>query len=82
MVRRMTVQVVSKSAFKARALEYFRQVQRTGTELVVSDNGRPVLKVVPYTADPAQALRELRGSVRRYADPLEPVGIEDWASLR
>jgi prevent-host-death family protein len=76
------VQVVSKSAFKARALEYFRQVQRTGAPLVVSDNGKPVLKVVPYSADPAEALKELRGSVRRYADPLKPVSVEDWESLR
>jgi prevent-host-death family protein len=64
---------VSKAAFKARALEYFRQVQRTGEELVISDNGTPVLKIVPYASDPAAALEALRGSVRRYDDPTEPV---------
>ena len=74
--------VVSKSAFKARALEYFRQVQRTGRELIISDNGMPVLKIVPYSRDPAEALKALRGSVRRYDDPTEPVGLEDWESLR
>jgi prevent-host-death family protein len=65
----MAEQVVSKSAFKARALEYFRQVERTGRELIISDNGRPVLKIVKYTHDPAKALEDLRGSVRRYDDP-------------
>jgi prevent-host-death family protein len=74
--------VISKSAFKARALEYFRQVQRTGRELIISDNGRPVLKVVPYASDPAEALKALRGSVRRFDAPTEPVGLEDWESLR
>ena len=73
--------VVSKSAFKARALEYFRQVQRTGKELIITDNGTPVLRLVPYTRDPAEALGALRGSVRRYDDPAEPVGLEDWETL-
>ena len=74
--------LVSKSAFKARALEFFREVERTGREVVVADNGRPVLKVVPYSRDPAEALKALRGSVLRYDDPTEPVGVEDWESLR
>lgn len=74
--------VVSKSSFKAKALEYFREVESTGKELVITDHGKPVLKVVPYSHDPAEALRALRGSVIRYTDPLEPVGLEDWESLR
>jgi prevent-host-death family protein len=74
--------LVSKSSFKAKALEYFREVESTGKELVITDHGKPVLKVVPYSHDPAEALRALRGSVIRYTDPLEPVGLEDWESLR
>jgi prevent-host-death family protein len=74
--------LVSKSAFKARALEFFREVERTGREIVVTDHGRPVLKVVPYSRDPAEALAALRGSVLRYDDPTEPVGVGDWKSLR
>ena len=73
---------VSKSSFKAKALEYFREVESTGKELVITDHGKPVLKIVPYSHDPAEALRSLRGSVIRYVDPLEPVGLEDWESLR
>jgi len=74
--------VVSKSRFKARALEYFRQVERTGKELIVTDDGTPVVKIVPYKHDPAEALKLLRGSVRRYVDPTEPVAVEDWEALR
>ena len=74
--------VVSKSSFKAKALEYFREVESTGKELVITDHGKPVLKIVPYSHDPAEALRTLRGSVIRYVDPLEPVGLEDLESLR
>lgn len=75
-------QFISKSTFKAKALEYFREVESTGKALVITDHGKPVLKVVPYAHDPAEALRSLRGSVIRYVDPLEPVGEEDWEALR
>lgn len=74
--------MISKSRFKARALEYFRQVERTGKELVITDDGTPVVKVVRYRHDPAEALKLLRGSVRRYVDPTGPVAVEDWESLR
>jgi prevent-host-death family protein len=73
---------ISKSRFKARALEYLRQVERTGKELIITDHGKPVLRVTPYAPDPAGALAALRGSVIRYDDPTEPVGLEDWESLR
>jgi prevent-host-death family protein len=73
---------VSKSIFKAKALELFRQVESTGKDLVITDHGKPVLKVIPYRHDPAEALKSLRGTVLRYDDPLEPVGLEDWESLR
>jgi prevent-host-death family protein len=75
--------LISKSSFKAKALEYFREVESTGTELVITDHGKPVLKIIPYSSpDPADALQALRGSVIRYTDPLEPVGLEDWEALR
>jgi len=54
---------VSKSQFKAHALELFRQVEASGESLVVTDHGRPALEVRPYrpidspTADPLEALR-------------------------
>ncbi len=75
------MEVVSKSAMKARALEYFRLVERTGQGVVITDHGRPVLKLLPYSADPSEALAALRGSVIRYDDPTEPVGLEHWEVL-
>jgi prevent-host-death family protein len=75
-------QAISKSEFKARALHYFRQVQKTGKSLIITDRGQPVLKVVPYSEDPAQAMRDLRHSVVKYEGPTEPVALEDWESLK
>lgn len=73
---------VSKSRFKARALEYFRKVQQTGRPIVITERGKPVLRLVPIKAEADEALRVLRGSVIAYRDPTEPVGIEDWEALR
>ena len=75
------METVSKSRFKAKALDYFRQVEKTGKELVVTDRGKPVLKIVPYRGEAREVLRALRGSVLEYDDPTAPVAVEDWESL-
>ena len=74
--------MVSKSQFKPRALQYFREVEKTGKELIISDRGKPVLKIVPYAEDPEEALKALRNTVINYTDPTEPVGLEDWEALK
>ena len=75
--------VVSKSKFKPKALEYFRHVEKTHQELIITDHGKPVLKIVPYSEDdPSTALKVLRNTIVKYEEPLEPVGEEDWEALR
>jgi prevent-host-death family protein len=74
--------MVSKSQFKPRALQYFREVEKTGKELIISDRGKPVLKIVPYTENTEEALKALRNTVIRFEDPTEPVGLEDWEALK
>ena len=69
---------ISKSRFKAQALELFRQVERTGKPIVITDRGVPVLTVTPYRAQPNTALTMLRESVVKYSAPTRPVGVEDW----
>jgi len=74
--------MVSKSQFKPRALQYFREVEKTGKELIISDRGKPVLKIVPYTENTEEALKALRNTVIKFEDPTEPVGLEDWEALK
>jgi prevent-host-death family protein len=74
-------QIVTKSRFKPHALEYFRKIQETGEEVIITDHGKPVLKVVPYAERPADVLKALRGSVLKYDEPLKPTG-EKWAGLK
>lgn len=76
------MQAISKSQFKPRSLEYFRKIEQTGEELVITDHGRPVLKIVPFVADPEECFRGLRNTVQKYDAPLAPVGSEDWEALK
>lgn len=78
----MVMKTVSKTALKAKALEYFRQVETTGEPIVVTDRGRPVLEISPFRGQPSTALQALEGSVLLYDDPTEPVATEDWEALR
>lgn len=72
---------IPKSKFRPRALEYLRHVEETGQELIITDHGKPVLKITRYQPVPAAkavGLERLRGSVIRYDDPFEPLGPEGW----
>lgn len=74
---------ISKSQFKARALELFRQVEASGESVIVTDRGQPTIEVrrIKPAAD-RDPLEVLRGSVLYYENPTEPVGEEDWEAMR
>jgi prevent-host-death family protein len=70
---------VSKSALKAKMLEYFRRVEDTGEELIVTDNNEPVLRIIPIRKRVPAALlfADVRGRVVYHEDPLAPTG-DEW----
>jgi antitoxin (DNA-binding transcriptional repressor) of toxin-antitoxin stability system len=78
----MDANVVSKSEFKARALELFRQIESSGNALIVTDHGKPVLEVRPYQARERSPLQLLRDSVVHYDQPTQPVGEDDWDATK
>jgi prevent-host-death family protein len=65
---------ISKSALKARMLEHLRRVEETGEELVVTDRGQPVLRIVPirHRTPAAELFAGLRGRVVYHGDLLAP----------
>ncbi|NMM00964.1 type II toxin-antitoxin system Phd/YefM family antitoxin [Paraburkholderia sp. RP-4-7] len=74
--------LVSKSEFKAKALELFRQVESSGESLIVTDHGKPALEVRPYRGVERSPLDVLRGSVVRYDNPTAPIGEDDWEAAQ
>lgn len=76
-------QVVSKAQFKAQALEYLRTVESKKQPLIITHAGKPVVKVIPYKEQSQEEiLKSLRGTLKYYKDPDEPVGLEDWEILK
>jgi prevent-host-death family protein len=73
---------VSKTEFKAKALEYFRHVEASGKSVIVTDHGKPTLEVRPYRHIKRNPLDMLRGSVIRYDNPTDPVATEDWEAAQ
>jgi prevent-host-death family protein len=80
---------VAKAEFKARALEYLRQVEATGQALVITDHGRPVVRIIPHhpdgaldTAQGTWARRVAEGEVRYDADAaVAPLPAGAWGDL-
>jgi antitoxin (DNA-binding transcriptional repressor) of toxin-antitoxin stability system len=73
---------VSKSEFKSKALEFFRQIEASGESLIVTDHGKPALEVRPYRSVARNPLDILRGSVVRYDNPTDPVAEDEWEATR
>lgn len=76
------METVSKSALKARMLEYFRRVEQTGEELLVTDHNRPVLRIIPVRdrRAAAEVFADVRGKVVYHGDVLEPTTAE-WGEV-
>ncbi len=71
---------VSKSSLKARMLEYFREVERTGEELVVTDNRVPVLRILPIRtrSGPNEIFADIRGKAELRRSELLASLEDEW----
>jgi antitoxin (DNA-binding transcriptional repressor) of toxin-antitoxin stability system len=73
---------ISKSQFKAKALEIFRQIEATGEPVVITDHGKPTIDIRRHQIGTSGPLALLKGSAVEYIDPTEPVGAESWEALK
>jgi prevent-host-death family protein len=73
------METVSKGALKAKMLEYFRKVEETGEELLVTDNNRPVLRIVPIRrrVPAAEMFADVRRKIVYRDDVLSPT-TDEW----
>jgi prevent-host-death family protein len=70
---------ISKDELKARMLEIFREVEESGQELIVTDNGKPVLKITPIKekATVEEVFGKYFGQVIYHEDINTPT-IDEW----
>ncbi len=68
---------VSAAEFKAKCLELMDRVRETGVEYVVTKHGKPVARLVPYTAaERATIFGVMKGTVLGYDRPFDPIDGE------
>ncbi len=73
---------VSKSELKAKMLEYFRMVEETGEETIVTSHNKPAIRVVPLQKKltVAQVFGDLRGQIHIDDTVMAPETAE-WEPL-
>ena len=73
------INTISKSKLKAKMLKIFRDLEASGEELIVTDHGKPVLKILPIkdkmTVD--ELFGDLQGQVSYYEDIDTPT-LSEW----
>jgi antitoxin (DNA-binding transcriptional repressor) of toxin-antitoxin stability system len=70
---------ISKGKLKARMLEIFRQLEASGDELIVTDHGKPVLKITPIKPKAAVAtlFGEFQGQLT-YLEEIDTPTLVEW----
>ena len=70
------VRTIKASEFKAKCLKLMDEVAESGGEIVITKNGRPVSRLVPYRARPESLFGIDRGRFEILGDIVEPVDVE------
>ena len=73
---------IPKSALDGKALEYIQRVADTGQEIVITDNGRPVVKVtaIPARTSADELFADVRGRVVYHDDIFAPT-TDEWPGV-
>lgn len=71
----MRVRTIKASEFKAKCLNLMNEVAESGAEYVVTKNGRPVSRLVPYRRKPKSLFGIDRGRVEVLGNLDEPLDV-------
>jgi len=68
------------SEFKAKCLELMDEIAESGESVVITKNGRPVSRLVPYVDKPKTLFGIHRGAIEISGDVISPIEA-DWEAL-
>ncbi len=69
---------ISKTEFKAHALEVLRDIEQSGQSRIITDRGRPTLEIRKLRQQEVNPLDLLKGTVVKYEAATTPVTDDDW----
>ena len=75
------MRTMKASEFKAKCLQVMDQVAASGEPVVITKNGRPISRLVPFRSKPGTLFGALRGSVELRGDIVASLD-EDWEAAR
>ena len=73
------MQTIKASVFKAKCLALMDQVNQSGEEIIITKNGKPVSRLVPYRQQPNTLFGLHTGGIKSNDDLLVPIG-EKWSA--
>ena len=70
---------LAKNVVKAKLLEYFRYVEATGEDIIVTDNGRPSVRIsaIKHGGTVEELFKDYRGRVEIKGDLLADT-VDEW----
>lgn len=71
------MQIIKASEFKAKCLHLMDEVKRTGEEFIITKNGKPVSKLVPYRTQPESLFGFHQQKIVCHDDLIDPLDL-DW----
>jgi len=71
------METISKSEFKAKALEVLRAIEKSGEARVITDHGKPTLEIRKLRRQDLPPLDLLKGTILKFEGPTKPVASED-----
>ena len=69
---------MSKTEFKSHALEVFRNVERSGKTIIITDRGKPKIEIRKIRRQELSPLELLKNSIVKYESATSPVAVDDW----
>lgn len=72
--------VIKASEFKAKCLKLMDAISETGEELVITKNGEPIAKLVPYVK-PQSLYGMFKDDIQILGDIMEPIDVE-WDAMK
>lgn len=72
------MELISKTEFKAHALEVLRDIEQTGHARIITDHGKPTLEIRKLRQQKLPPLELLKGTVVKYENATAPVADDEW----
>ena len=77
----MSTHIIKASQFKAQCLQLMDEVQRTGEEIIITKNGKPISKLAPIVKKPETLFGAHKGQIEITGDIISPLDVE-WDAMQ